>query len=94
MAKKIDIPKLCLFIQTIHKIDTTNILNNYQNIIKNNEPFLLKHLAINGKDLINLNINPTKIGNILNECLQLVIENKINNNHDELLQKATQLSKD
>ena len=94
MAKKIDIPKLCLFIQTIHDIDSTNILNNYQNIIKNNEPFLLKHLAINGKDLINLNINPTKIGNILNECLQLVIENNINNNHDELLQKATQLSKD
>lgn len=62
----------------------------YKEILENGDCFLLKDLAVNGKDLIELGIEPGKeIGEILNVLLQLVIEDPQRNNSVYLLQYAS-----
>ena len=58
-------------------------------IIANKECYSLSNLAINGNDLISMNINPTKISSILNECLDKVIEEKMSNSKKELIDYIT-----
>lgn len=49
--------------------------------------FTLKHLKINGNDLISLNIKKgILIGEILNDCLNNVIEGTLNNDKNELIE--------
>lgn len=58
----------------------------YQEIMRKNECFSLKTLAITGKDLIRLGISPGKeIGELLNMALELVIENPSLNNKAYLM---------
>jgi len=54
-------------------------------IIENNECRSLHMLDINGNDLIKTGLKGAEIGNALNELLNLVIEEKILNEHDILL---------
>ena len=49
------------------------------------ECFSLKQLKINGNDLIKMGIKPgIKMGQILNELFEMVVEEKIKNEHDVL----------
>ena len=53
------------------------------------ECFTLKDLAINGNDLIQLWYKPgKKIGTVLNQLLEMVIDDKIANDHKQLLIEA------
>ncbi len=54
-------------------------------LINDNECYNLKMLNINGLDLLNINIENNKIGTYLNLLLEAVIENKCQNNKNELL---------
>ncbi|MCR5847286.1 MAG: HD domain-containing protein [Lachnospiraceae bacterium] len=63
-------------------------LADYESIIAKNECVCLKDLAVTGRDIIDLGINPgPKIGDILKEMLDEVIENPENNRKDYLLDK-------
>jgi tRNA nucleotidyltransferase (CCA-adding enzyme) len=56
-----------------------------QDIIKNGDCYSLKHLAVNGGDLVKLGYKGREIGEKLNFLLQSVISEKCDNNKDELL---------
>jgi hypothetical protein len=53
----------------------------------NDEPFLVKHLAINGMDLQQSGFQGKEIGVALNEMLELVWENPALNDKETLLEK-------
>lgn len=56
-------------------------------IIENKEPYSVKHLAINGDDLINLGFSQGRIiGEILNYLLKKVIENSELNEREKLIE--------
>ena len=60
-----------------------------EEVLKENECFSLKDLAINGKDLINIGYKSGKqLGIVLLNLLNCVIEEKTNNNKEELLELA------
>lgn len=64
----------------------TNSLHRYLNeIIENNEPYLIKDLAINGNDLIKLGYSGQKIGEILEKLLEAVIDNPQYNTKEKLV---------
>lgn len=66
----------------------------YKKVKSNNECYTLKQLKINGSDLIHLGItNGIQIGNILNTLLQDVINDKIENQKDVLIEQALLLYK-
>lgn len=58
------------------------------NMKREGAPRSLKELAVNGKDLLNLGIEPEKIGEVLNELLLFTIENGARNNREILLHRA------
>lgn len=58
----------------------------YQLIIETCDVYSLKHLAINGNDLIELGYNGKQIGKILNELLDLVMRDRVKNIRAELIQ--------
>ena len=64
-----------------------NALDLLREIESNNEPYKLKDLKINGIDIINITgeITGRKIGEILSECLNHIIEKPENNTRDELI---------
>lgn len=51
-----------------------------------NSPYLIKHLAVNGNDLIEIGIEKKKISLILNEILEYVIEKKIINEKQDIIE--------
>ena len=53
--------------------------------LKRNEVYRLKDLAINGNDLKGLGFQGREIGIILNGLLDLVMQDRVNNNHDDLI---------
>ena len=60
--------------------------NELKRIIETKEPITVNQLAINGHDLIELGIKPGKrMGEILNELLQLVMDKPEMNTKDQLL---------
>jgi len=60
--------------------------NELKRIIETKEPIAVNQLAINGHDLIELGIKPGKrMGEILNELLQLVMDKPEMNTKDQLL---------
>ncbi len=74
-----------------HK-DINQIEETIDKVIANNECFSLEKLAVNGTDLIALGIPKGRvIGEILNDLLNYVIDNKISNNKDKLLSKAKEM---
>lgn len=58
-------------------------------ILKDNACFKLKDLAVNGQDMINLGLNGKQIGDALNLLLNMVIEEKLQNNREELIKFAS-----
>lgn len=63
-----------------------NIQNLIEKIVKNKECYNLKHLAVNGDDIISLGYYQGEvIGNILDYLLNMVIEEKAENNKEELI---------
>ena len=58
-------------------------------IINENECFSIKHLAIDGNDLIALGFKGKKIGETLEKCLTAVIDGKVENEKSELIKYIT-----
>ena len=74
----------CLKMKTIRKCESL-----LDEIIENNECYSLKQLAVNGDDLITVGIPQGEmVGRILKELLNAVIEDKIENDREQLLQAA------
>lgn len=64
----------------------------YREVLSKEECFTIKSLAINGKDLIALDIKEGKvIGDILEKLLEMVLDNPEMNEKEKLIQKALQL---
>lgn len=57
----------------------------YADIIFYQEPMSVKDLAINGYDVMNLGLTGKDVGDALNRCLDLVLENPANNEKDILV---------
>ena len=70
--------------------ETENIINE---IITEKECFSLKDLAINGNDLAEIGYRGKQIGQMLNSLLDLVISEKLKNDHTELYEYAKALNK-
>lgn len=64
------------------------VLSLYQSIIENNEACSLKQLAITGTDLVSLDYKGKAISDELHHLLMDVIDEKMPNDHDILLEKA------
>ena len=62
-------------------------------IIEGQECFSLKDMNVNGKDMISLGYRGKEIGKILDNLLNQVIEEKIENNREELLKEAAKRKK-
>ena len=65
-------------------------IEKFEKVIENfsveDECFSLKHLKVNGNDLISMGIKPGKqMGEILNNLLSLVVDEQLVNERDELL---------
>ena len=72
-------------IDKVHNIE--KLLNE---VIKENECFSLKDLAIDGKDLLTIGYKSgIELGNTLNGVLQMVIDGDIPNDKEKLLQEAS-----
>lgn len=63
-----------------------NTLNMLNEIISENECFSVKDLKINGNDLISMGYKGKELGEKLNLCLDEVIDGKIKNEYDELIE--------
>ena len=65
---------------------TCEIVNE---IINEKECFSIKHLAVDGNDLISLGYKGKKIGEALEKCLTAVIDGKVENEKSELIKYIT-----
>lgn len=70
--------------------ETENIINE---IITEKECFSLKDLAINGNHLTEMGYRGKQIGQMLNSLLDLVISEKLKNDHTELSDYVKSLKK-
>jgi tRNA nucleotidyltransferase (CCA-adding enzyme) len=60
-----------------------------ESVIEKGECFKLEDLAINGSDLMDIGVAKGKdIGNMLNYLLELVIDGKLQNKREDLIQVA------
>lgn len=79
---------------TTHKnkiIKLNEVIDIYNQIIENDECVSIKDLAISGKDLIGIGFKPgKKIGNTLNDLLDVVIAEPSKNEKENLLEIAIQ----
>lgn len=92
MMHKVDIISLASFINASQEnIDKAAILNKYQQILANHEPYSLSQLAINGHDLLTMDIPHNQISFALQHCLERVIENQLPNEKEALLKASFQL---
>ena len=64
--------------------DTDKIKRYYEEIERNNEPYLISHLALGGEDLISLGLSGEKIGEALEYLISEVIKNPQKNNEKDL----------
>lgn len=62
-----------------------------RNIVAEDSCFSLSQLEINGSDLLELGFSGKNIGIALNNILELVIDEKLDNNHDILINYAKEL---
>ena len=65
-----------------------NIKRVFDDVIKNDEPYLIKHLAVNGNDLMELGISGNAIGDVLEKLKDYVIENPSKNTKENLINEA------
>lgn len=73
--------KFCL--SRLDEIENTRRIA--KEIIEKGNCFSLKHLAINGNDILALGYSGKEVGEILNQLLQRVIDGELENNRDNLL---------
>lgn len=66
----------------------------FNEIIEENACIKLDDLAVNGRDMLNLGYKGKEVGDILNHLLNLVIEEKANNQKEELLNIAVKFYAD
>lgn len=71
--------------EKIEKLDSIQKL--YENIIFQKEPYLVKHLAVNGNDLLEYGIKGNAIGKTLDELKKAVIETPSLNTRETLLKR-------
>jgi len=76
----------------LEKTDISNLISLYNEIIKNNEPYLINHLNISGETLQNLGYNGKQIGKILKRLQQEVILNPKLNQKEKLIEKLNKIS--
>ena len=69
----------------INELNEKEIIKTLDSIIKEKDAIKVTDLAIKGKDLIELGFKGKDIGLMLNKLLDLVIEEKLNNNKEELI---------
>lgn len=74
-----------LFKKTALNQDITSEKRFLDEIINNNEPYLISHLAINGNDLKALGITETKVGKTLEFLRKTVAENPLCNSNESLI---------
>ena len=72
----------------IHKAETLALAKE---ILAQKEAFTIRQLAINGDDLLNLGFHGKEIGDVLKNVLNLVIEEKLQNKREVLLNYALSL---
>jgi len=82
--------------QNIKDYDRTDEYNHLEavidSVLEQKQCFSLKQLAINGNDLIEIGFAPSPdIGNVLNQLLEMVIDEKIANEKQILLTKSKEL---
>lgn len=64
----------------------------YEEILREKEIFALKDLALNGYDLLSIGLKGKEIGMILDKILEQVMDGKLKNEHDVLLEEAKKMA--
>lgn len=73
--------------KTDYEIEMINLLKReIDEIVKNEEAFRISDLDISGNDLIALGFTGKEIGDMLNEVLALVVDDKLNNEKETITQ--------
>lgn len=90
LLRLLELKKADIKAQNPKYISRLNEIKDFEKVIENfsveDECFSLKHLKVNGNDLISMGIKPGKqMGEILNNLLSLVVEEQLVNERDELL---------
>lgn len=73
------------FIKLMHPNEHIRISALSDEIFKNNEPYLIKHLAVSGDDLLAIGIQKSKIGETLRQLTLLVTEDPSLNSKEKLI---------
>lgn len=74
-----------LKLKALYNENTYNAINFAKDVINNSECYCTSQLNINGNDLIQLGYKGAEIGNILNKLLSTVIEEKVENKKELLI---------
>ena len=90
LLRLLELKKADIKAQNPKYIDRLSDIEKFEKVIENfsveDECFSLKHLKVNGNDLISMGIKPGKqMGEILNNLLSLVVDEQLVNERDELL---------
>ena len=90
LLRLLELKKADIKAQNPKYIDRLSDIEKFEKVIENfsveDECFSLKHLKVNGNDLISMGIKPGKqMGEILNNLLSLVVDEQLLNERDELL---------
>lgn len=72
--------------QCVPEIDFILLKEIANDIIKTNSCLKIKDLKVNGNDLMSLGFVGKEIGDTLKELLEKVLDEKLNNNYDELIE--------
>ena len=66
-----------------------------EQILEDEAAFTVKHLAINGRDIMALGVPAgPEVGRLLDACLDAVIDERVPNEHEALLAFAEELRKE
>ena len=90
LLRLLELKKADIKAQNPKYIDRLSDIEKFEKVIDNfsveDECFSLKHLKVNGNDLISMGMKPGKqMGEILNNLLSLVVDEQLLNERDELL---------
>ena len=73
-----------LTLLSLKGINTDSLIKECQDILSKDEPYLIKHLLLDGNDLLSMEIAGKEIGNALRFLQNEVIENKEQNTKENL----------
>lgn len=80
-----DYEKLLNFRSILKGEDFTRVFQKTKEIFERKDPLQISDLKINGKDLLELQLKGKEIGEVLNRCLQEVLETPEKNTREALL---------